>query len=453
MPLKVCVYAICKNELKFVDKWVESMREADWICVLDTGSDDGTPERLRELGCIVEVKKIDPWRFDVARNESMKLVPPEADVCVCTDLDEILVPGWRAIIENLWTKDSMQGRYRYTWSFNADGSEGTVFLYDKIHKNGGYQWLYPVHEVLHYVGGGERTFTHLPGIQLNHYADPEKPRAQYLPLLELAARENPENDRCLHYLGREYMHYRRYEDAIEWLQKHIDLPTSKWREERCASFRFMGRCQENLSQPGKAMECYWKGIAEAPFLREPYVDMARMMYRQEDWYGVLFLVDKITKLKQRTGSYISEADAWGPLPYDIASMAFFHIGNVPMALNMARGAHDKAPSDERIAKNVKLFEEIIQKQEDVLGKAQAAGITQPVSFDKKNKHAQKTNPDSKEEIQAGMPLFGDEKDAYVPKRAAVSMDEIDEAVRNAAKASSKLNDLLSGLPQARSEGA
>ena len=31
--MKICVYAICKNELKFVDKWLENMSEADYIVV------------------------------------------------------------------------------------------------------------------------------------------------------------------------------------------------------------------------------------------------------------------------------------------------------------------------------------------------------------------------------------------------------------------------------------
>ena len=48
--MKVCVYAISKNEEKFVKKWVNSMKEADDIYVLDTGSTDNTVSLLKEAG-------------------------------------------------------------------------------------------------------------------------------------------------------------------------------------------------------------------------------------------------------------------------------------------------------------------------------------------------------------------------------------------------------------------
>jgi len=79
---KVCVYAITKNEEKFVKRWVESMKEADKIIVLDAGSDDNTVELLKKYGVEVYVKEIKPWRFDIARNESLKLIPEEYDICV-----------------------------------------------------------------------------------------------------------------------------------------------------------------------------------------------------------------------------------------------------------------------------------------------------------------------------------------------------------------------------------
>ena len=128
----VCVYAISRNEEKFVDRWMDAMGEADRVVVLDTGSEDGTVERLRARGAEVHQEVISPWRFDAARNRSLELVPEEADICVCTDLDEVFRPGWREALERAWQPGTGQARYRYTWSFNPDGSEGVVFWIEKI---------------------------------------------------------------------------------------------------------------------------------------------------------------------------------------------------------------------------------------------------------------------------------------------------------------------------------
>ena len=61
---KVIVYAISKNEEKFVDRWYNSMKEADEIYVLDTGSNDNTITKLKEHGVKVKKEIIKPWRFD-----------------------------------------------------------------------------------------------------------------------------------------------------------------------------------------------------------------------------------------------------------------------------------------------------------------------------------------------------------------------------------------------------
>ena len=90
---RVCVYAICKNEEQFVESWMDSMRESDKVVVLDTGSDDRTVELLRAKGAEVTTELITPWRFDVARNRSLALVPEDMDICVCTDLDERFRPA------------------------------------------------------------------------------------------------------------------------------------------------------------------------------------------------------------------------------------------------------------------------------------------------------------------------------------------------------------------------
>ncbi|MCI8588351.1 MAG: glycosyltransferase, partial [Bacilli bacterium] len=46
--IKICVYAICKNEEKHIERWIESVKEADDIYVLDTGSTDNSVKLLKK---------------------------------------------------------------------------------------------------------------------------------------------------------------------------------------------------------------------------------------------------------------------------------------------------------------------------------------------------------------------------------------------------------------------
>lgn len=356
--MKVCVYAICKNEAKFVDRFMDSMAEADCVCVLDTGSTDDTVERLRGRGAIVETKSIVPWRFDTARNESMKLIPEGVDICCAIDLDEQFHSGWRAALERAWREDTTRARYRYTWSFQPDGSEGVVFWADKIHKNGCYRWASPVHETLVYTGGGGECFVDAEGVQLDHHPDEAKSRGQYLPLLELAVREDPQNDRNCHYLGREYMFRGEWRRAIETLTRHLTLPTAVWADERCASMRYIARCLRALGEESRAEHWLHRAIAEAPHLREPYMDYALLLYRQERWHGLVDTVQAALAITERPRTYICEADAWGALPCDLLSLAYAHLGDTERAAEACREALALAPQDERLQKNLAIFEEM-----------------------------------------------------------------------------------------------
>ena len=359
---KVCVYAICKNESQFVDRWMDSMSEADQVVVLDTGSEDDTVERLQTRGALVTEEAIVPWRFDTARNRSMELVGEDVDICVCTDLDEVFHPGWRQALERVWTPGVGQVSYRYTWSFNADGSEGVTFWYEKIHARHGYRWVHPVHEVLEWVGEGQGgPMVTAEDIQLDHHPDPQKSRAQYLPLLELSVREAPDDDRNVHYLGREYLYHRRWDDCIRTLKRHLSLPTATWKDERAASMRYIAKAYWNKGEKAEARDWYFRAITEAPYLREPYMDLAFMLYLQEEWEGVLYFTACALAITDRPRSYICEAQAWGSLPHDLRSMAFYRTGAYAQAVEEVKKALEKEPGNERLQKNLVFMEETLQK--------------------------------------------------------------------------------------------
>lgn len=355
--MKVVVYGICKNEARFAKRWAGSMSEADEIVVLDTGSEDDTAKILKAQGVKVVTEAIVPWRFDKARNRSLELVPEDADICVCTDLDEVFEPGWRTHLEEAWVEGAGQARYRYTWSFTEEGKEGVVFWIEKAHRRWGYEWVHPVHEILRWTGEGTAgVMVTAYGVQLNHFPDGEKSRGQYLPLLEMSVEEEPDDDRNMHYLGREYMYRGRWDDCIRTLEKHLAMASARWEDERAASMRYIARSYLMKGERKKAREWYLKAIVQAPHLREPYTDLAHALYEEENWEGVLYFTECALAITHRPSTYICEAAAWGSLPHDLRAMAFFRTGRPGDALEEAMKALALAPGDKRLLGNVRALE-------------------------------------------------------------------------------------------------
>lgn len=358
--MKIWVYAICKNEEAYVEKWMESMGEADGVVICDTGSTDGTAEKLRSLGAQVYDIIIDPWRFDTARNVSLDLVPADADICVCTDLDEILEPGWREKLERVWTPGVTHVRYMYTWGFGADGTRGSTYWYEKIHSRKGYRWVHPVHEVLQFYGETPEIWAHAADIQLNHYPDPTKSRGQYLPLLELSHKENPQDHSTTFWLGREYMYRGQYDLAIKTLQEHLAMPNG-WDMERCASMRYIARCLQARRDTAGAKQWLLRAIAECPASREPYVDMARLGYALADWPLTYYMVEAALRITEKPVSYLSEAASWDASPYDLGAIACYRIGLYERSKQLAETACAMNPADVRLKNNLTLIAEKLRE--------------------------------------------------------------------------------------------
>lgn len=353
---KICVYAISKNEEKFVKRWYESVKEADSIYVLDTGSNDKTVSMLKDLGVNVSVKEIKPWRFDVARNESLKLVPEDCDICVCIDIDEVISKGWRKKLEEIWDDNTNHLRYIYNWSHDDNGKTLVSFYYEKIHARNGFKWIYPVHEVLEFSKEKE-VFKTTEEIVVDHYPDSTKSRSNYLPLLELSVKENPDNDRNMHYLGREYMFHGKYNEAIDTLIKHLNLKSATWKDERCASMRFIARCYKYLKRYDEAKMWLDKAINEAPYLRDPYVERAILEYELNNFEDVKKYCLLALEIKNHTKTYINEPFSWNYTIYDLLSISEFYLGNIESSLKWINKAIKIEPNNKRLINNKKIIQE------------------------------------------------------------------------------------------------
>lgn len=354
---KVCVYAICKNEEAFVNEWMDSMKEADIVIVTDTGSTDKTVEYLKAKGAVVYEEIIEPWRFDVARNISLKHVPLDIDICVCTDLDERFVEGWREKLEYTWEKGINQGKYLYNWSMHTDGTPDIQFTYFKIHDRQSFRWVYPIHEVLQYIGEVPYREVFIEGIILNHYPDPNKSRGSYSNLLEMAVKEQPEDDRMVYYLGREYMYQNKWIKCIETLKKYLKLKSAGWKEERCAAMRCIADSYGKLGDTKEAYAWYHRAIAEAPHMREAYVEMAKYAYSQQEWITTFVMANEALKINEKSKTYINMGYAWDETPYDLAALGAYYLEMYDKSLIYAKEASAINPNDQRIKDNLKFIED------------------------------------------------------------------------------------------------
>lgn len=336
------------------------MKEADGIYVLDTGSTDNSVELLRNKGVNVTVKNYETFKFDEARNDSLSLVPDDADICVCTDIDEVLSENWRDYLEEIWEENTDRLRYNLNFTFDEKGNPVSTYFISKIHKKDKYNWTHQVHEVLSYIGASNENVLTTDKITISHYPDRTKDRSYYLTLLENAVKENPEDDRNMHYLGREYMYNESWNKSIDTLIKHVYLKSSTWHEEKGASMRFISRCYINLKRYDEAEMWLKKAIEETPNMREPYIELGTLYYLIEKYEEAIKYLEEGLSIKEKSPTYINEDFAWNETPYDILSLCYYNMSNYVKSFENVAIAFNINEKDERIRNNYNLIKEKLE---------------------------------------------------------------------------------------------
>jgi tetratricopeptide (TPR) repeat protein len=346
--MKIAVYSIALNEEQFVEAWYESAKEADYLLIADTGSTDGTAALAKSLGINVVDISIKPWRFDDARNASLASIPGDIDYCIALDLDEVLVPGWRAHLEAVPTQTT-RPRYKYTWSWGPDGSPGLQYGGDKIHSRHGYRWRHPVHEVL--TCDRIEQVESWVGLEIHHHPDNSKPRSQYMPLLAQSVKEDPYDDRNAFYYARELFFYGQYEQSVEEFKRHLSLPRALWRAERAASMRYIAKMSEKEEQKAWIL----KAMEEDPGRREPIVDMAKHCYENKLWEETLKYSEMAMAVTEKPLDYLCEEFAWGSAPWDYAAIAAYNLGMLDKAMQYGTKAVELNPNDPRLLANLAFY--------------------------------------------------------------------------------------------------
>ena len=347
--IKIAVYAIAKNEEQFVERFCNSAKDADLILIADTGSTDSTVAKAYECGAQVNNIAVKPWRFDVARNTALSLVPSEYDICIALDLDEVLVPNWRTEVEKLWIANTTQMRYR------LDFGSGITYYHDKIHARNGYRWVYPIHEYIEVDKRVKVKTAHTEMVLVEHKPDRTKSRSQYLDLLKMAVEEDPYTPRHVIYLAREHTYYGQWAEAIPLLEKYLKMPQATWIDERCYAMRLLGKANSILNKNSESLKWHRMAVIEDSHRRESWLDLAWQCQKMDFWPECYGAILSALAINAKKSDHMMDPNAWNYMPHEIASNAAWKLGLKEAARQHLEEALKLSPDEPRFLVNKEMM--------------------------------------------------------------------------------------------------
>ena len=365
---KLAVYTIAKNEIQFLDNWIQNMLPADYIVVLDTGSTDSTYERLLEWQSkypekiIAGQKTYENWRFDVARNDNLDMCPEDTDIYISIDLDEKMTPEdkWVDMIKAKWVPGVTQrGSYLYTWSFTESGKPGRVFWYNKLHDKH-WRWFAPVHELLKSTETNSEHYDYnvsvtIEGLMLEHHPDRTKSRGNYLPLLELRKKENPDDWYGLIYLAHEYNYRGKYQESIDQLKEILERYAGHYNSlDQASCYLFMGDDYMQLKMPWMATQAYWNAVMLDPTYREGWLGYAKACMELGLYDMARSSVLEGLRKSKRHYSWLERDSSWSYEPDDLLCQIEWKLGDYEASYRHSLKALEYEPENERLISNMEI---------------------------------------------------------------------------------------------------
>ena len=278
---KICLNMIVKDEAGVIERCLESVLPMiDYLVIVDTGSTDGTQEKIKTFmkrrGVEGELYQR-PWvNFGQNRNEALELAKGKGDYLFFIDADEYLVFDKEFIRPSL-TKD-----YYYITILHSNTQYGRIQL-AKSSLN--WSWEGVLHEYLCCREAG--SFATLNGIKTIYTyegarsKDPDKYKKDAA-TLERALLQDPDNHRYRFYLAQSYRDALDYEKALDSYQKRVRL--GGWDQEMFYSLLQIAAIKELLNYDSEeCIESYLQAFLYRPSRSEPLYRMVNLFRRKREF--------------------------------------------------------------------------------------------------------------------------------------------------------------------------
>lgn len=324
--MKIAIYSICKNEELFAKRFAESVKNVEKVFVFDTGSTDNTKDILKNYpNIILKEIRIEPFRFDTARNIALNNIPEDIDILISMDLDDILLPNAIDVIKNNWElgKTTMLNYpYIHAWEDISQTIPRITILGFKVHCPKSYCWEYPIHEIL----------SPKPSIPINekiiqeqilqHKPDWNKEeRRSRIQIFERHLTEYKNNPRMLYLFGRELFFHNNYTEAIKILKEYLNLNNkyieNEYQEDsspstRASACRLIASSLIALKEdPNDIIVWFLRSVSESPGERETWMWLAWAWAMVGDGFSAYAAAQRGVQINDKLKSIEIEGRCWG----------------------------------------------------------------------------------------------------------------------------------------------
>ena len=280
----ICLCMIVRNEAEVIERCLSSCREllAYWV-ICDTGSSDGTQERIRAGldGIPGELHEL-PWvDFGRNRSELMSLAYAKADYLLLIDADMTVAQTEQlpALTADAYLLRQGDAQFSYR---------------NKRLVGGALRWRYvgSTHEFVECLDA-EQSVEHLDALVIEHHGDGGSKADKFdrdRRLLEAELRENPDNARAVFYLAqtcRDIATLRSDQQALVdsagWYERRTRM--DGWPEELYCAWHQLGVVNEQLGSWPAAADAYMAAWEARPQRFEAVHDLVVGLLAQRRYHS------------------------------------------------------------------------------------------------------------------------------------------------------------------------
>lgn len=274
--MNVTLYAICKNEEKNIEKFLENSKKFFHTIVVDTGSTDDTVQLLRDAGIEVyeHPQKKDEFDFSVARNQALSYVKTDwaFSLDFNEDVSELYLDGFDVI------QDEFTCFKHLRFDDNGDGEpQQSQEVHVRFHRVENYKWSNAVHEMPVFVP--TEKFVEESSVETTIKITKKVHKSIskelfYFDICEREYKKDPTNWYYIWFIFNHYFNVGNYAKALEFGQEYLNVSRAYFDTFRILTFIKCSICLIQLNEVSKAANYAFHAVSESMNMGEPYLSQA-----------------------------------------------------------------------------------------------------------------------------------------------------------------------------------